>query len=145
MTVSSIAPAGAPHLVAAASASSSASATNTAPGSTPTLGYNAFISILIAELQHQDPTQPMDPSQMVTQLATISEVGQAVQTNTNLSSLLTATSLSQAEQLIGKTVTSSDGSVSGQVSSVTVSSSGTIATLSNGQQVPLTNGVTVGP
>ena len=34
---------------------------------------------------------------MGSQLATVSEVGQAVQTNTILSPLLTATSLSQAE------------------------------------------------
>ena len=52
---------------------------------------------------------------MVSQLATVSEVGQAVQTNQNLASLLTATSLTQAESLIGKTITSSDGSTSGQV------------------------------
>ena len=42
----------------------------------------------MAEMKNQDPTQPMDPSQMVSQLATVSEVGQAVQTNTTLSSLL---------------------------------------------------------
>ena len=35
----------------------------------------------MAEMKNQDPTQPMDPSQMVSQLATVSEVGQAVQTN----------------------------------------------------------------
>ena len=33
----------------------------------------------MAEMKNQDPTQPMDPSQMVSQLATVSEVGQAVQ------------------------------------------------------------------
>jgi flagellar basal-body rod modification protein FlgD len=143
MTISSIAASGATQSPSAA-ASSSANATTPAASSTPTLSYNSFISILVAELQHQDPTQPMDPSQMVSQLATISQVGQSVQTNTNLSSLLTSTSLSQAEQLIGKTVTSSDGSTSGQVTSVTVNSSGTTATLSNGQQVPLANGATVG-
>jgi len=81
---------------------------------------------------------------MVSQLATISQVGQAVQTNTNLSSLLTAASLTQAEQLIGKTVTSSDGTTSGQVTSVTVNNSGSTATLSNGQQVQLSNGATIG-
>jgi flagellar basal-body rod modification protein FlgD len=124
------------------SSTSSASASSTS--ATSTLNYNSFISLLVTELQNQDPTQPMDSSQIVSQLATISEVGQAVQTNTNLTSLLTATSLSQAEQLIGKTVTSSDGSVSGQVASVSVTSSGTTATLSNGQQVSLSSGATIG-
>lgn len=143
MTVPSIAATAANFTPAAASAASSPKTATSATGSTPTLSYNSFISLLVAELQHQDPTQPMDPSQMVTQLATISQVGQAVQTNANLSSLLTATSLSQAEQLIGKTVTSSDGSISGQVASVMVSGGGTTAILSNGQQVPLANGATI--
>ena len=96
------------------------------------LGYNDFLTLLMAEMKNQDPTQPMDPSQMVSQLATVSEVGQAVQTNTTLASLLTATSLSQAEQLIGRTVTSADGSTSGEVASVSVGSTGAVATLTNG-------------
>ncbi len=81
---------------------------------------------------------------MVSQLATISQVGQAVQTNTTLASLLTSTSLSQAEQLIGKTVTSADGTTTGHVASVSVSSSGSTATLTTGATVALGSGVTVG-
>jgi flagellar biosynthetic protein FliQ len=92
---------------AASTSSSSASA------ATQSLSYNDFLTLLMAEMKNQDPTQPMDPSQMVSQLATVSEVGQSVQSNTTLASLLTATSLSQAEQLIGRTVTSADGSMSG--------------------------------
>ena len=45
---------------------------------------------------------------------------------------MTATSLSQAEQLIGRTVTSADGSTSGEVASVSVGSTGAVATLTNG-------------
>ena len=122
---------------------STAGATASQTSSTRTLSYNSFISLLMAELKNQDPTQPMDPSQMVSQLATISEVGQAVQTNTSLSSLLTSASLTQAEQLIGKSITSIDGSTSGQVTSVTVNGSGATAILSNGGQVSLSNGATV--
>jgi flagellar basal-body rod modification protein FlgD len=128
-----------------ASTAAAAGATTSQAGATPSLSYNSFISLLMAELKNQDPTQPMDPSQMVSQLATISEVGQAVQTNTSLSSLLTATSLSQAEQLVGKNITSADGATSGQVTSVAVNGSGATAVLSNGQQVPLGSGATVGP
>ena len=71
--------------------------------------------MLMAEMQNQDPTQPMDPTAMVSQLATISQVGQAVQTNTTLASLLTSSSLTQAELAVGSTMTSSDGTASGQV------------------------------
>ncbi len=128
---------------AAAANTPTAGANATSASATPSLSYNSFISLLMAELKNQDPTQPMDPSQMVSQLATISEVGQAVQTNSSLSSLLTSASLTQAEQLIGKSITSADGSTSGQVTSVTVNGSGATAILSSGQQVSLANGATV--
>jgi flagellar basal-body rod modification protein FlgD len=54
---------------AASTSSSSASA------ATQSLSYNDFLTLLMAEMKNQDPTQPMDPSQMVSQLATVSEVG----------------------------------------------------------------------
>lgn len=107
------------------------------------LDYNSFLTMLVTELKNQDPTKPMDPTEMVTQIATISNVGQAVQTNATLASLLTATSLNQAEQLIGKTATSLDGSTSGTVQSVTVDSSGATATLQDGSTIQLSNGVNI--
>ena len=129
--------------VAATTPTTSPTAASPTASATSSLNYNSFLTLLMAEMQNQDPTQPMDPSQMVSQLATISTVGQSVQTNATLSSLLTQTSLSQAEQLIGKTVTSADGSTSGQVASVTLNGSGSVATLADGSQVPLTNSVSV--
>jgi flagellar basal-body rod modification protein FlgD len=126
MTVSAASPVATP--VASASPGSAATAT----GATQGLNYNDFLTLLMAEMKNQDPTQPMDPSQMVSQLATVSEVGQAV-----------ATSLSQAEQLVGRTITSADGSTSGQVASVSVASTGAVATLTNGATVPLANGASV--
>ena len=68
----------------AASAASASSAPPSATAATQSLSYNDFLTLLMAEMKNQDPTQPMDPSQMVSQLATVSEVGQAVQTNTTL-------------------------------------------------------------
>src|SRR5208283_2238523 len=124
---------------AAAQTSTAASTTST----TQSLSYNDFLTLLMAEMKNQDPTQPMDPSQMVSQLATVSEVGQAVQTNTTLSSMLVSSSLDQAENLIGKTVTSSDGSTSGTVESVNVTSSGATATLTDGDTVSLSGGANV--
>jgi flagellar basal-body rod modification protein FlgD len=124
-------------------ATSASTTSSAATAATQSLSYNDFLTLLMAELQNQDPTQPMDPSQMVSQLATVSEVGQAVQTNTTLASLLTATSHSQAAQLVGQTVTSADGSTSGQVASVSVTSTGAVATLTNGSTVSLSNGATV--
>ncbi len=80
---------------------------------------------------------------MVSQLATVSQVGQSVQMNSTLNSMLTENSLSQAELLVGQPISSSDGSSSGTVSSVQVTNSGSIATLSNGDTVNLSSGATV--
>ncbi|HEY1454634.1 MAG TPA: flagellar hook capping FlgD N-terminal domain-containing protein, partial [Roseiarcus sp.] len=68
MTVSAASPV-APPAASASSAPASASA------ATQSLSYNDFLTLLMAEMKNQDPTQPMDPSQMVSQLATVSEVG----------------------------------------------------------------------
>jgi len=130
----------APLTTAAAPA---AAATASSPSPAAKLNYNDFLTLLMAEMKNQDPTQPMDPSQMVSQLATVSEVGQSVQMNANLASLLTSNSLAQAEGLIGRTISSPDGSTSGQVTSVSVTSAGAVATLANGATVPLADGATV--
>jgi flagellar basal-body rod modification protein FlgD len=116
---------------------------STAAAATNSLSYDDFITLLMTELQHQDPTQPMDPTQMVSQLATVSEVGQSVLTNKNLSQMLISNSLSQAELLVGQKVTSTDGKTSGTVASVEVSSTGTTATLTDGSKVPLATGATI--
>lgn len=101
------------------------------------IGADDFIKLLMAQLKNQDPTQPMDPSQMVSQLATVSQVSETQQMNSTLSQMLSSSSLSQAVQVIGHTVTSGDGSISGKVVSVTVGSAGTLAMLDNGSVLPL--------
>ena len=59
-----------------ASSASNSTVSSAASPATQSLGYNDFLTLLMAEMKNQDPTQPMDPSQMVSQLATVSEVGQ---------------------------------------------------------------------
>ena len=123
------------------SSSTASAALTTAAGAS--MNYNQFLQLLMTELQYQDPTAPMDPTAQLSQLASFSAVEQQVQTNTTLTSLLNNTMINQAESAIGRTVQSSDGTVSGTISSVTVSSSGSTATLSNGQTVKLGTGVTI--
>ena len=123
----------------------SGSTTDTASSSNPLggLGANAFLQLLIAQMKNQDPTQPMDSTQFVAQLATFSQVQESVTTNSKLDSLLTAQSLTMADAFIGRTVTSADGSQSGVVTSVKVTSDGPVATLSNGDTLTLGDGVTI--
>ncbi|WP_375176192.1 flagellar hook assembly protein FlgD [Pseudooceanicola sp.] len=49
--------------------------------------YKSFLTLLTAQLTNQDPLEPMDSSTFVTQLAQLSQVEQAIQTNTNLESI----------------------------------------------------------
>ncbi len=106
--------------------------------------YNAFLRLLIAQIKNQDPTKPMDSAQLMSQLASFSNVEQSIKINQKLDSLMTSTALSQIESLVGRTVISSDGTVSGTVMAVRVISGGTVAILENGTEVPLGPGVIIG-
>jgi flagellar basal-body rod modification protein FlgD len=105
--------------------------------------YQSFLKLLIAEMKNHDPTKPMDSTQYVAQLATFSQVEQSVQTNTKLDQIMQSSALSQADALIGRSITSADGKTSGTVASVRLASSGLIAVLQNGTQVAVGPGVSV--
>ncbi|MFD2650917.1 flagellar hook assembly protein FlgD [Brucella rhizosphaerae] len=105
--------------------------------------YNSFLKLLVTQMQNQDPTQPMDATQYVSQLATFSNVEQAVQMNSKLETLIANSSLSQAEGWIGRTLTSADGTVSGVVKSVTIQSSGMLAELEDGKTMLIGQGVKI--
>lgn len=127
------------------STSKSSSSTSSTTSSTG-VDYNTFLQLLVAEMKNQDPTNPMDTSQYMSQFAQLSSVEQAMQTNNKLDALLSSQSLSQANGLIGKTVgfTDSTGaSFSGKVASVSINSDGSIATLENGTKVAIGPGLTI--
>jgi flagellar basal-body rod modification protein FlgD len=107
--------------------------------------YDSFLKLLIAQMKNQDPTQPMDSTQYVAQLATFSQVEQTVQSNTKLDQILQSSALSQADSVIGRSITSADGSVTGTVAEVRLASTGLIAILGDGTEVPVGPGVTVKP
>lgn len=49
--------------------------------------FDAFLQLLTAQIQNQDPLQPMDSTQFVEQLATFSSLEQQVKTNNTLESI----------------------------------------------------------
>lgn len=105
--------------------------------------YNAFLQLLIAQMKNQDPTNPTDSAQQLAQLASFSQVEQQTQTNAKLDAMLTSSALSQANAVIGRTLTSADGTISGRVLSVNVSASGSTALLDGGQTLAITDGISV--
>ncbi|PSJ60706.1 flagellar basal body rod modification protein [Mesorhizobium soli] len=119
---------------------------NSTDGTSKTaVDYQSFLRLLVAEMKNQDPTKPMDSTQYVAQLASFSQVEQSVQINSKLNDLLTSQTLSQADALIGRTITSADGTVTGEVASVKLYSDGIIATLKDGSQIVIGPGITVQP
>jgi flagellar basal-body rod modification protein FlgD len=96
-------------------ASSSTNSTSSTSGTSAADLQNTFLQLLVAQLKNQDPTNPLDSSQMTSQLAQISTVQGISQLNTSLSSLstqLAAGQQSQAALLIGSTVLAPGNSIS---------------------------------
>ena len=60
--------------------SNSSSASNSASDSSD-ITANDFLTLLVSELQNQDPTQPTDPNQYITQLTQVNSLQQLIQLN----------------------------------------------------------------
>ncbi|MBR0686804.1 flagellar hook assembly protein FlgD [Bradyrhizobium manausense] len=126
--------------------SSSSTSSTSSTSSSGGVDYNTFLQLLIAEMKNQDPTNPTDTSQYMSQFAQLSTVEQAMQTNTKLDSLLSSQSLSQADGLIGKTVSFTDSTgatFTGKVASISINSTGSIAILQDGTKVAVGPGLTI--
>jgi flagellar basal-body rod modification protein FlgD len=70
---------------------------STATTQSQTLGKDEFLKILVAQLQNQDPTKPMDDTQFIAQMAQFSALEQMQELNT-------AFRFSQAYALLGRNV-----------------------------------------
>ncbi len=71
------------------------------------LGGTDFLTLMLAQLQNQDPTSPLDSNEFLTQLAQLSEVQGISNLNTAFSTLsnsLTSSQALQASSLLGHTV-----------------------------------------
>jgi flagellar basal-body rod modification protein FlgD len=94
--------------------SSTAAQQDQAAGATSTLGKNDFLKLLTAQLQNQDPLQPVDNTAFVAQLAQFSSLEQMQNVSTQLSTLTQAMTTSgslSAASLVGKTVSYAGGGV----------------------------------
>lgn len=112
---------------------------------TTSLGMQDLMKILLTQLQYQDPTQPMDNAQFVAQIAQFAALDQTRQMNENTAQLVTMQSLTQSVGLLGRIIgytTSSNGSATGQVTSITLSE-GTPTLTVTATDGTSTNGVAV--
>lgn len=132
--------------VPATGSATSQNVTTQTAASRSSLDYDAFLKLLIAQMQRQDPTNPTDPTQYMSQLASFSTVEQVIKTNSKLDSLLSASALSQIDGLIGRTamaITDAGETISGKIAALTIMAGGNVATLEDGTQLLLGPGVTI--
>lgn len=134
-------------------ATTSSDATGSAGTSSPAdrmqLDPQAFLQLLVAQLQYQDPSKPVDTSSFMQQTATLTQVQSMNSMAGALSSLLNAQQAQAATELIGKSVTYADpagAQHTGVVTSAALLSSGATVQV-GGTDVPLSQvlGVSAAP
>lgn len=77
---------------------------------TDSLGKEAFLTMMVAQLKNQDPLNPLEGTDFTAQLAQFSSLEQQITMNTNLSSILESVNKSSANDnlfdYMGKTIVS---------------------------------------
>jgi flagellar basal-body rod modification protein FlgD len=69
------------HAYAANTNGAGSSNSSSSAASTNGLNPNDFMSLLVAEIQNQDPTQPMDPTTFMSQLVDLNQLEQVTAIN----------------------------------------------------------------
>lgn len=106
------------------------------------LNTSDFMNMMVTQLQNQDPLNPTNSDQLMTQMSAIGQMESSTNLDTTLSTLGTQTQIGSASSLMGKQVQgidSSNNSVTGVVTAVQVASGGVSLQLSSGDTVSLTN------
>ncbi|MDH7598963.1 MAG: flagellar hook capping FlgD N-terminal domain-containing protein [Sedimentisphaerales bacterium] len=99
-----------------------------------------FMRLLITQLQHQDPLEPMDNYQMSSQLTLFSQLQQLESANQNFAKMLDAAEKSYANSLIGKEISFLDSlgdSKTGVVTEVQIGEDGRPRLIVDGDTIAL--------
>ncbi|HEY0127509.1 MAG TPA: flagellar hook capping FlgD N-terminal domain-containing protein [Blastococcus sp.] len=72
------------------------------------MGKDVFLQLLVAQMRYQDPGNPVDSSQMMSQTATFSQVEKLEQLVTQNASMLVLQESATAGALVGRTATYTD-------------------------------------
>ena len=135
-----------------ATPSAGSSPTTTPKAAGMDLGQDAFMQLLLAQLQNQDPLKPTEDKEFIAQLATFNSLSELQSVNKSLTamsealtSLSSSQALTQGSALIGKTITGL--TTTGQTVMGIVSKAhrvdGSIALMVGTQVVPLDSVVSV--
>lgn len=118
--------------------------------STASTSLNAsdFLNLMVTELQNQDPTQPTSNEDLLQQMSEIGQMESSTSLQSTLTSMATQNQIGAASSLIGKSVQGTDANsnpLSGNVTSVQVSTSGVSLSLDSGGTLSLANVTNIAP
>lgn len=117
----------------------SASASSNSAGS---LGESDFLELMMDQLKNQDPLNPADPTQYMSELASFSSLEQQMQISESSTESAADESANAALNLVGKSVSYTDSSgatATGTVSSVDFTSSGPTLTIGSTSGISLSS------
>lgn len=105
------------------------------------LGKDDFLKLLVTQLRHQDPTQPMQDREFIAQVTQFSSLEQLINMNQTFTSLVQSQQgLSSYAQTIGKEISwldlQTNTSFSGEVQGVSLKE-GKVYYMVNGNEVPV--------
>jgi flagellar basal-body rod modification protein FlgD len=82
------------------------------------MGKDTFMKLLVAQMANQNPMEPTDDKEMIAQMTQFSTLEQITNMATESSKSATASQMSQAVNLLGRTVTYLDGDGNKQTGTV---------------------------
>jgi flagellar basal-body rod modification protein FlgD len=123
-------------MTGSASASDDSGSTSSSSSDSSTISANDFLTLLVTEMQNQDPTADTDPNEYINQLVQVNSLEQLISINQNISTALGSSSTTSSSD----TATSSTAA-NQAVSSV--SSAGVHATVQKANGAPATDTGTV--
>jgi flagellar basal-body rod modification protein FlgD len=85
------------------------------------MGKEVFMQLLVAQMRYQDPSSPMDSSQMMAQTATFTQVGKLEELAKQNAAMLVLQEASTAGSMVGRTATYTDSNgadVTGKITAV---------------------------
>ena len=113
----------------------------------PGLGQDAFLELLVAQLQNQNPLEPLNNFEFISQIAQFSTLEQMTALNDTLSGFAEFAALGQLAAMIGKEATIVDEAagttVTGIITAVTLES-GDPRVIIDGESYPLDNITRIG-
>ncbi|MFW5962072.1 MAG: flagellar hook capping FlgD N-terminal domain-containing protein [bacterium] len=98
-----------------------------------TLDQDAFFKLLVTQLQHQDPLEPVDNKEFASQMASFSSLEQMQNMNQHMQQFLKISGINQGATLIGKEIeyhdSESGDALKGKVNSISFLEGKVYATL----------------